>query len=122
MRVKILNQSDDEIYLWKQIVDMPIRPNGQAILQDLEDIMNTHFLDLFFIKDDTEEYEHQHLLCVDDDKAHCNYKSTTETDCIRKDHHAKDNSKDSRFMLAATLQLELRSNVGFQGDGIGHSQ
>jgi hypothetical protein len=108
--------------IWRKITMLQRNPRGESFWQELEFIINIKLLELFLGPNDDAETDNlrndmQWLLGLDDDKLHFNYSGATDSDGLKKDHHAKDNRHGFTAHTCCFSATAVPIQVAFQREG-----
>ena len=125
--VKNLNASEDKFFLmptakynsiWRSIATLERAGSGLPFWQEVEALLNNKYMDLFLGGHHKEtkciKESLTFLLGLDDDKLHFNHSKQTDTDGLKKDHHAKDNRRGFTAHPCCFSAMCVPDNVSFQ--------
>ena len=102
MSVKNLHDTDDLITdrmpndqcnkVWRDVAKAPRHAHGESFWQQVESTLNKAHKELFAESTIARDDQHfRYIIGLDDDKLHYNWSKETDSDFLKKDHHAKDN-------------------------------
>lgn len=113
MSVKNLHDTDDHIAdlmpndqhnkVWRSVARATRHAHGESIWQQVESTLNKAYKELFAesTTTTTDDSYFRYIIGLDDDKLHYNWGKETNSDFLKKDHHAKDNRHGFALHTAA---------------------
>ena len=128
MSVKNLHDTDDQIAnlmpndqynrVWRAIARAPRHAHGESFWQQVKSALNKAYKELFTESTTATDDQHfRYIIGLDDDKLHYNWSKETDSDFLKKDHHAKDNRQGFTLHTAAFSATAAPLHVSAQRSG-----